>query len=173
MTEPDIHTDPFTQVYDGLWETLEAERDFTDLVRIGNRISFAGPEARPRKAELGYGDMPEVEIVPIGGEAQPWSTSTTLMAVERFEIRSVTGDQRIHEILNPLRWAILRALVARPRLGLPSWVEDARIVAVETAQFEDVEGSPRQEPPGWFLTVRIEVRIMLGRDAALSGETGT
>lgn len=102
--------DPFTQVYDALWAMLEARAGITKMVRLKNRIKFTGSNRDPIKDQISYRDLPEMILVPGTGIPHLQRTSNSSSMLETLEIRVATGDQRIGEILYPLKWEVYRAL---------------------------------------------------------------
>lgn len=102
--------DPFTQVYNALWEMLETRSVINKMVRLGNRIRLDGKNRDPIKNSVGVRDLPEILIVPGNSAPHIQRTSNSSTCLETIEIRVSTGDQRIHELLYPLKWEIYRAL---------------------------------------------------------------
>lgn len=102
--------DPATQVYNALWDMLEAHKGFTDLVRVGNRIKMSGRKRRPIKDEVSEADLPEVRIIPAGGEPHVQRTSNGSSLVKRFAIQVSTGEEVVDVKLFPVEWEIYRAM---------------------------------------------------------------
>ena len=86
--------DPFTQVYEALWTLLEADGNWTALVKPSNRIKFSGANPSPRKDEALSGDFPEVRIVATWLSPQLNADSSNSRVTARFEIQVASGDQR-------------------------------------------------------------------------------
>jgi len=103
--------DPFTQTELGLWIELEAYTPFTSLVRTGNRIKFC-VEAKPdpEKDQIADNDMPEVSIQPTTSSWEARGSNCTIWQ-QTYAITIRTGDKRTSRNYNPLKWAILRAVV--------------------------------------------------------------
>ena len=104
-----IDSDPYTVVIEGLWSLLEAREDFTELVKLGNRIKFMGKNREPVKAQIQTGDVPEVRIIVRGSTPHPIRTSNSSTDTVIFELQASSGDQRLDAYHNPLRWACFRA----------------------------------------------------------------
>jgi len=102
--------DPFTQVYDALWALLEADENWTALVKPANRIKFSGPNPSPRKDEALSSDFPEVRIAATWLSPQLNADSSNSRVTARFEIQASSGDQRFDAVLFPVLWETLRAL---------------------------------------------------------------
>lgn len=127
---PDL--DPFSQVYNRIWDILEArdgEGQWSQRVRPGNRINYAGQHRRPEKPTRAPADAPEVAIVPVpGGDLKLTSSSSSSRARQNYGIRVRTGDLRVHTALFPLRYEIFRAFAGQPKdMGLPAFVVNHQI----------------------------------------------
>lgn len=103
--------DPFTLVYDALWELLETHAEFHDAVRLNNRIKFSsyGP-MDPFKHEVATADLPEVRLTCVGGTPHLQRTSGSSSCVRRFEVQILVNDLRYTEELFPLEWEVYRAM---------------------------------------------------------------
>lgn len=116
--------DPFSLIYDCLWDTLEAHRGFRDLVRDGNRVKLSGRDRSPIKEQAQAGDLPEVRIVATGVTPHLNRTSSKSSVMVSFEIGIATGDQRLDAGVFPVAWEIIRALSAEettPKLVALKW----------------------------------------------------
>lgn len=131
--------DPFTQVHDALWELLEDNVGFTELVKEGNRIKFSGDERDPIKTQVQDADLPEVRIVVAGGTPALLNTTSSSKCTKRFQIQVSTGDQRVTAILFPLQWEIFRALSNWPAKLLALTWEGEQFVK-RAALFDIAEG---------------------------------
>ena len=106
-----VITDPITQVYDALWTLLEAGNDFQELVKSGNRIKLTSRDRSPFKDNLGSADVPEVTILPMGATVAHQHRSTSGSSLSQgFQIRVATGEQNLHTLVFPLKWAIYKAM---------------------------------------------------------------
>lgn len=102
---------PYDAVVRGLWQMLEANADFCALVQPGNRIKFLGEEGRdPIKVEVGSADFPEVRIVETTNTPHPHKTSSAHRDTVSYEIQVSTGDQRLDEYHNALRWIVFQVM---------------------------------------------------------------
>ncbi len=111
MTAPVVREkDPLTITYNKLWDMLEAHQGFTDLVRVGNRVKFAGDAIDPDKDIVSEGDLPQVGIMAETGGAHLFSDSNASRLTERYGIIVVTGDKRLTHHLYPVRWEVFRAM---------------------------------------------------------------
>lgn len=102
--------DPYTQVYDKLWDLLEGEPSLAAIIKPGNRINLQDRNPSRRKTNTQDGDLPELSVMQMGGEVDLWKTNTTAIFDEVYRISVATGDLRPHKQLNPIKFAVLRAL---------------------------------------------------------------
>ena len=153
-------TDPFTLTYNAIWSLLTASTEFTALVKPNNRISFAGASRQPEKLAVQDADFPEVRLQPLGGEFGPQRDTSGRTWIERFEIVMSTGDQRVHERLFPVRWAIVRALSNWPTV-LPAleWNSQkfARRLELQTTNVGTSQIDMTRGIDGWAAIATIEV----------------
>ena len=182
--------DPFTMVYDALWNLLESHHGLTSLVGISNRIRFhstraeivdaeaavdsdgiahSGDNTDPIKANVVPSDLPELDIRPAGGSFAPWATSSSAHATQLFMVGITTGDLRIAQKLFPVKWALFRALMrARHDLQL-DFVNQVAIDGVdETLGLEEQE----RGTIGWVALIMISVRMSFDRETMERDETG-
>ena len=102
-------TNPFVMIHEALWSLLEANSDFTSLVKPGNRIKFTNDNVRdPEKVGL-TGSYPKVRIETQGGASRFYRTSNGTSIVKRYVIQVASGDKRLSKCLD-VEWAIFRAL---------------------------------------------------------------
>ena len=89
--------DPFTLVYDALWELLDSSARLRELVKAGNRINLNRYDDRhPIKEEVSSADLPELIIIPVsGGETK--QTSGARILVQRYRIILSTCEQRVNQ----------------------------------------------------------------------------
>ena len=102
--------DPFTNVYDLLWLTLNNETAFTSIVTSRTQINLSDDDPDPYRDHHATYDYPEAILEPAGMEANLWSDSTGSQVLLRFTLRLAAGDKRVDKVLYPLRWAVVKAL---------------------------------------------------------------
>jgi len=161
----DFTTDPFTQIHDKLWETLEDDETFCSLVDAGNRIKYSRTKERPRKNERMSADMPEVTIIPEGGSIDLHLTSHAVIMTRRFTIVLQSGSLRANLQLYPLEWQVLKILYnASDTLNL-SFVKRFRITNA-TLTREDTEAVNNRLQ--WSSSLSVEVDAIIPKtDLAL------
>jgi len=109
-----MSTDPFSLVYDRLWELLESHKGFTDLVKLRNRTKFSGNDRSPLKDEVLAADLPEVRLIVSKLFPHIQRTSSSGSVNMTFEVQISTGDQRLTEVIFPVVFEIIRAMHGWP-----------------------------------------------------------
>ena len=152
-------TDPLSLVYNAFWEMLEAYDGFADLVKVGNRIKFAGDVRDADKRR--EGDKPMVGILAGGGVPQLEATSSSTFLTLTYTVLLITGDQRLDAELYPLTWAIFRAISTwRTKLCALLWNEKIFVTdAWPTGYTEDLlAGAEMHGIKGWTARWSYQVR---------------
>lgn len=99
---------PFTQVYEALWEMLENHQGFVDLVPEKNRIKMLSHS--PVKDQVSTADLPEVRILPFGGRNHMNNSTNSTKLTRRYNIQIATGTHDVSEALYLVEFEIIRAL---------------------------------------------------------------
>lgn len=151
--------DPFTTVYNRLWDIFEQSAELTSLVKLRNRIRRTGVEFIRDKDEKTPVDFPELDLVPAGGTLQIPATSTSNAITQGFEIVINSDKARLDVKFFPVIWAVLKAInKAGCDMGIPELV--ARI---ELSNYTDDENLAAllKGMEGWssLITANIEMRI--------------
>lgn len=104
--------DPFTKVYNAIWEMAADFAPLTELVSVSNRISFSVDGNRsPVKNNIASGDLPELILMPTGGMSNLHYATGVSNVTKTFQWVLSTGDFRIHEGgLFPIEFALMRAM---------------------------------------------------------------
>lgn len=141
--------DPFTTVYNRLWDLLENNGELASLVKIGNRIKSTKDAA---KKTYSNADLPELRIEPSGGKCEIKKTNTTMPITQNFSVVCTAGDLRVHKSFLPVKWALLNALTdTTGNLGL-SFVRHIALTDV-------VDGANNERFPGWNTAFEINVEM--------------
>ena len=155
-----ISPDPFTQLYEAVYDALTAHTPFTDLVKLGNQIRYDQDKQVPLRGSLQKADTPQVELLPAGGNFELTMSSSSAQAVQNLTIKNITGDQRVQKILFPLKWETARALrKAGGTLGLP-FVNNVMLIE-HTEEFVNFDESLGQQ--GWVSEIIIEATLIIPR----------
>ena len=164
-----MYKDPISITYDALWDLLEGNEDFCEIVKIGNRIKFSGENRAPLKDTQATNDYPEVRIISRTSEAHLIRTSNGSSLKKQFVIQVLTGEQRLTELLYPLEWLIYcifsKAFSTLKELKYPDEESEEgstfiRHIALTggTDQFSvSVDGKPTQR--GWFNVLTIDTEM--------------
>lgn len=155
-------SDPFTTLYDALWSMLEAHTGFTDLVKVGNRVKFTGEVRDPVKPEINTADLPEVRLVPLGGDPHLQRTSNGTSVRKRFGIEITTGDKRVDAALFPVEWEIFRAMSNWASvLTALTWNSKTYVKLCRPLSMTEGESNPELNRgiSGWSLVWACEVEL--------------
>lgn len=156
--------DPFTIVHRALWDLVEADEGFTELVAVGNRIKFTGLDRSPKKDKIAEADLPEVMLVSESWGGNLHATSSHSLLTRQYTFIISTGDYRICEKLYPVEFAILRALANwKTTLSALTWrgqtfVKTANLVSGTTG---DSDPSRNRGISGWSTLWRCQVDMYL------------
>lgn len=138
----DFTIDPFTQIYDAIWDLLEANEEFTSLVKLGNRIRFDGSVRNPLKERVSNADFPEVILVMVGGEINQKFSSTSVQITKTFRVMVNSGTLKASVHLFPIEWAALKAIHAGMDTLNLSFVKRLRIGNVEYSLLDSRTENP-------------------------------
>ena len=153
-------SNPFTLIYEALWDLLESDTDFTDNVRPANRIKFTSSSRDPRKKALQDADAPYVEIAPSDGNIEFYSTSEAHVFEMQYDIRVFTGDLRVNKKLYPLVWIIIKALSnANDTLDL-DYVQSVRVSSLDVMEFDK---DLNRGTSGWGFAIKVLVKCYFNR----------
>lgn len=119
----DPDADPLTLLHDSLWEMLESETMFTEIIKPRNRIKFNSMVDRDTgKREIAANDVPEVRIIPTNWNPHLQRTSNTSTGWFEFQIQIATGDWRANKYTFPVMWSVWQAVSSwRDRIGSLTW----------------------------------------------------
>jgi len=152
--------DPFTQVYEKIWETLTNAPEVSRRVKPVNRIMRTGQRVGPFRDTVTAADLPELDVVPAGGEANPFQTSTSGQFLQMFDVQVSAGGMSLDRSqLFPLKWAVLKAVArAGDTLGL-DFVKSVRI----TDMAEGPTLRDERQAVGWQAIIRVQVVLFITR----------
>lgn len=159
--------DPFTQVYEMLWEALESHKGFTDEVKIANRIRFDKEAEDPMREKILDNDVPEVMVGDSSGEnfnITP-NPASSLQGQLVFDVRISTGTM----LGEPLRRVKFHILVALTKAGTDifglSFVHNVNVAGAFGSSLENTAAN--RGIAGWSTVFSITVDIDIGVDVIL------
>lgn len=164
------YTEPYSQVYDRIWEILTTRTAWSALVKPGNRINFSGDDADPTKQQIAEGDLPQATLVQ-GGFIDGGFTSGTNRCAQfdqTFELQLLARDLRI-DLINQLKFQTQAAL---HNAGVHLGLTDAS--AAQAGPFVEnwrIQGSDTPDTPGnsgklvWRTVLSITVTMAWPRGA--------
>ena len=152
--------DPFSLVYDTLWDMLEEDARF-DIVKDGNKLKFNCNDREPVKTQMSTEDYPEVALMAENITGNLCNTSSTSRIVRNYSWVISAGDYRYSEIF-PIEWAIFTGMLAwRYRLsvlkfGEVNFVTNCNLI---DSNFQQVENQRRRGIAGWVAVWSIFVEM--------------
>ncbi len=144
--------DPLTLVYECLWDILEANADFTTLVRSDNRIKFTENKRYPVRDSRQSAEHPQVAVVNVGVSAAAYNSSDGSEVTARFAILVRSSDQRVSYLQNsnyqgifPVQWCVIQAMMdwETPMKALTWNSRDQFVHDCRLAETNDQTASPR------------------------------
>lgn len=106
-----MSTDPFTQVYQELWNVLDGCVELNQIVQLHNRVRCDGALPVAPQAGLLPSDLPRLSLVPTGGRVDLATSMNGVAVQQQFDLDMQTGDERIQEVLFPLKWILCGCLL--------------------------------------------------------------
>lgn len=169
--------DPFSLVYDKLWEPVEAHPDLLGLgVRVGNRSRLDdNNDRKPIKDKVATADLPELLLMPQSMNAPLHATSNSSKIIKRYLWVITTGDMRVDEVLFPLSFLVLCAMTASlPGLKALEWPAGHKFVR-RLDMTDSVSGQSELQRQanirGWSAVQTIEVEMSFGTSDLIAAAT--
>ena len=155
-------TDPFTLVYNRLWELVEATPEFTDMVKVKNRIKLTGLASDPMKNEVNDGDLPEVILSFQGLIGNLHSTSHTTSFDVRYNWVVSTGSRLVDTRLFPLQWALCIAMAKWGTLTALTWSGSTFVKDMSSVAFDAGESNVERNRgiTGWSTLWTVELKLI-------------
>jgi hypothetical protein len=164
-------SNPLSAVYAKLWDAAEAHPVLAAL-STANKIKFE--TRQPIREQLQSADVPELMLVTVGGTSSLSSSSSSTRLTKRFDWVLTTGDMRLDEVMFPLSWALLEAMVAsRMPLFALTWGGATYVKRVQEMQIREgeSESARRTNVRGWTAVQSIEVEMHFHTATLISAAT--
>lgn len=172
MTSAPTSNDPLSRIEEELWFALESHAGLAALVQVGNRPKLTGPQDQPFKDSLTNSDVPELSMLPAGGEADTVGqgvSSSSVGVILRWSIGIVTDEIRTNRLnsVHPVLWACLQALW-RVKYGANNPLDYVNLIRA-TAFFDQVTDPVKDRgAQGWKGVLQVEVRAVFPREEVLA-----
>jgi len=176
---PQVQDDPFTLLIKGIWEVMiEGHPPLVDMVKPGNMVKrFVGD--RPGKPKVQDGDVPELDVIPVGTTDQMLYMSSHGAAVMKaFDIAVTTGDKNVEKMFS-LEWELIRA-ISKVTLNAAAtgkeadfgyaWVKKIDIVTQSESLTDFILNRKRQ---GWTSLMTIVFHLNFDRQTQLLADVPT
>lgn len=152
--------DPFSEVYNALFDALIEEHEIERRIAPRSRIRFDGDKPHPAAEKIGTADVPEVMLFPGRCAYGLTHTSDSARIEQVFQLRIATHDLRLDRDLFPVKWAAVRAMYrASPTLGLDTVKKVTLVDSIDS--FDDADAN--RGTPGWSALMTILVTLFIPR----------
>ncbi len=170
MSLPTIN--PFTMVYDALWELFEQYPDVDNIVRVGNRIKYnESRTGNPLPEHVMDADLPELVLASDGtGQVNLHQSSCTSSITRTFAWLISTGDFRLNARLLPLEWMIFVAMHDfQSVLSALKWDDESFVTRADLLESTNGLSDPdrNRKITGWSAVWRVEVEMHFRHAAIL------
>jgi hypothetical protein len=156
-----VELDPFTKVYDALWDLAVRNKALTDLIKVNNRIQY--DKWIGAKDDISTADLPELALIVDGGLWNFQATSSHSSFERQYDWAITTGDFTIRDY-NRIVWELCRAMTDWDRFICPVSWNGAQVVK-NANQGELTEGTLRVEQNrnirGWASIWTLNVEFMI------------
>lgn len=166
--------DPFTEVYNALYDAFEAEHEIERRIVPRSRVRLDGDGPNPTRVKVASADMPELRLDPGSCLSELFHTSTGAKIVQDYLLTMSSQEVRVQRDIFPIKWAVLRAISkGSPKLGL-TYVKRVDVMdSVDELDQEAARGrtAGSRGTPGWEFTMTIQVTMFIAR-SRLTRERG-
>ena len=105
---PEPIDNPFTLVYDALWDLAEANSNLMQWIATNNRRKYDSWIGI--KENISSADLPELALLTDGGNGIYYFTSSESRFLRYYSWAITTGDYNINGIYNQVCWELYRAM---------------------------------------------------------------
>ncbi len=164
---------PIRLVYAAIWEMLEAKTEFTNLVKIGNRIKYTNTtgDRAPDKDTVSDADLPQVRVTHTGIIPHLFRVTGGSSLVIRWETEVASGDQRFATELD-VAWAIYRAMTGwATHIQTLTWKDEtfARLYRAQENDADFMKVNADRGISGWSSLWTGEVEMWFSTTQLASG----
>lgn len=154
--------DPFSKVYNALWETAIAHPFISQAFNLGNRVDLNNGKRSYVKKHLTSADLPELILVPTNLKGSIHSSSSSSSCTKRYQWVITTGDYRVDRHLFPLSWAIFSSMVrCQKQVTALRWMDQPFVRRMDLVDSTDGQSAAQRESniEGWSTVQTIEVEM--------------
>lgn len=150
--------DPFTDAIDALWTRLEANSEFTALVKPNCRIKMSD-DTDPQGKQMQDNDAPQVAIGPATCDTDLHVTSSSASITLNYDVAISTYDMRLKRGIFPVFWQVLKTVSDFPDTTITSGkIIDVRVIAVSFGDQDEKTGTT-----GWAAILTLAVEMTFDR----------
>lgn len=158
-----IDDNPFSKVFDALWQLPLQHYAFDEIVKPGNRIKYNVPENRdPIKEVVAVNDVPELILVVSNGTVKMQNTSSSSMVIRQYSWLISTGDWRVNKYLHQVEWALFISMLKwKEVLGALQWHDKNFVKRADVVTFTDGQSDSERNRglKGWSAMWAVEVEM--------------
>lgn len=155
--------DPFSLVFNALWELAEGSSVLTSLVKPGNRPHLDDDRYTAGvKNEVNTADLPELILLPVSANGNIRNTSSSTMITRQYTWVISTGDSRPNFRLHPVEFALYAEMANWPLvINALLWNGYKFATMTNVVNAEQGESDPERNRgiKGWSALWTIEVRM--------------
>lgn len=149
--------DPFTEVLESLWDCLESNSEFANLVKVGNRIRVHLGSTQPYKKQSSDADFPEVVIEPAEYAYEINHSSGSYQVEQNYSVIVTGRSLAVNNSFLPVKAAIFKALV---NANMPDYATIGNITGNDSV-YQQKENDKNLR---WFSTMTIPVMMQFDKD---------
>lgn len=142
---PPISDNPFTRVYDAVWNSLfdpAGSNPLPMLVKAGNRINYNTREINPMKASRASADESELLLVDEGGQANLHANSSGSSYTQYISLYASTGTWT-YGIVSALNWYVMCNLVKfQTNINGVTWNRNHPVKQIEMIPVQTITNNP-------------------------------
>lgn len=157
------YPNPFTKVFDKLWELFELDTEFTSRIPEGNRVKYNSTTDRePLKQNIASADVPEFAITFDAGNINLFDTSSSSKVVAQYRMIINTGDFRVNEYAQLITWIVICNLrLWKTHLGALTWKDATFVKRVHILNLATGQSDPERnrQIKGWTSIFTVEVEM--------------
>jgi hypothetical protein len=160
---------PLTLVHDALWNLIDSNPMFDDLIPDKSRFRFNTEDNRkPFKTQNVTADYPQLWVMPTGATFNYHWTSCDTLSVLKYSFVMPTGDWRTQIYLDQLHWAMMCSIAeCVPKMQSVLWHNVPLIRKCDVAGIDVGGANPKffNDIAGFSSIWKAEVTIVTGRAA--------
>lgn len=157
-------SDPFSLVYDGLWDMAERNPELISFFPVGNRIKYE--EESDIKKNVSHADLPELSLLAGSSVVGDLNSNTGVSIKKTYIWALASGDLRLSPVFHKVSFELFRAMLDYESTLCPLLWEDCAFVTncrVMTAEEGTEMNDLNRSIQGWSSLWNVEVEFHFQR----------